>query len=105
MLAPLLTLKKRSSLRLNQGSRSKICSNFVRSIACGTHQLEYGSLDAVLRCIADWQIVNFFVMNCDRQRIFAPYDGGVDAILKDAEERDEFKSKYKGWLSSHPQGL
>ena len=72
---------------------------------CGTHQLEYGSLDAVLLCVANWQIINFFVVNCDRQRIFAPYDGGVDVILKNSEERDEFKAKYQDWLSSHPQGL
>jgi hypothetical protein len=70
-----------------------------------TYQLEYGSLDAVLRCVADWKIVNFFVVNCDRKRIFAPYDGGVDVILEDSKERDEFKAKYSDWLSSHPQGL
>lgn len=72
---------------------------------CATHQLEYGSLDAVLRCVADWKIVNFFVVNCDRKSIFAPYDGGVDVILKNTEDRDAFKAKYRDWLSSHPQGL
>lgn len=75
------------------------------SLFCGTHKLTRGSLDEVLLCVADWKIVNFFVVSCERERIFAPYDGGVDVILKDAEERDEFKAKYKSWLSSHPEGL
>ncbi|MDQ3321667.1 MAG: hypothetical protein M3525_04310 [Acidobacteriota bacterium] len=75
------------------------------SLFYGTHKLTQGSLDEVLFCVADWKIVNFFVVSCERERIFAPYDGGVDVILKDTEERDEFKAKYKGWLSSHPAGL
>ena len=70
-----------------------------------THKLTRGSLDEVLHCVANEQIVNFFVVSCERQRIFAPYDGGVDVILKDAKERDEFKTKYKDWLSRHPAGL
>jgi hypothetical protein len=37
--------------------------------------------------------------------LFAPYDGGVDMILENSEQRDEFKAKYKDWLSSYPQGL
>ena len=53
------------------------------------HKLKVGSLDEVLLCVADEKIVNFFVVSCERQRIFAPYDGGVDVILKDTEERDE----------------
>jgi hypothetical protein len=75
------------------------------SLFCATHNLKVSSLDEILLCVAEWKIVNFFVINCDRERIFAPYDGGVDVILKNAKERDEFNEKYKSWLSSHPQGL
>jgi hypothetical protein len=75
------------------------------SLFCAVHNLKSGSLDDILLCIADWKIVNFFVVNSARQRIFAPYDGGVDVILENAEKRDEFKAKYKDWLSSDPQGL
>lgn len=75
------------------------------NLFCGMHKLECGALDDVLLCVADWKIVNFFVVSCERQRIFAPYDGGVDVILKDAKERDEFKAKYKDWLSHNPSGL
>lgn len=75
------------------------------SLFCGKHKLRRGSLDEVLLCVADWKIVNFFVVNRKRERIFAPYDGGVDVILKEAKERDEFKLKYKAWLSLHSKGL
>jgi hypothetical protein len=70
-----------------------------------THKLTHGSLDDILLCVADEKIVNFFVVSCEQQRIFAPYDGGVDVILKNEKERDEFKAKYKVWLSRHPAGL
>jgi hypothetical protein len=70
-----------------------------------THKLERGSLDEILLCVADEKIANFFVVSYERQHIFAPYDGGVDIILKDAKERDEFKAKYRDWLLSHPAGL
>ena len=75
------------------------------SLFCGIHKLKHGSLDGILLCIANEQIRNFFVVSCERRRIFAPYDGGVDVILKDAKERDVFKAKYKDWLSRHPAGL
>lgn len=75
------------------------------SLFCGTYKLKRNSLDEVLLCVANEQIVDFFVVSCELQRIFAPYDGGVDVILKDTKERDEFKAKYKDWLSQHPQGL
>lgn len=75
------------------------------SLFFATHSLEWGSLDDVLLSVADWAIVNFFAVNCDRQCIFAPYDGGVDVILKNIEERDLFKEKYRDWLSSHPKGF
>ncbi len=75
------------------------------NLFCGTHELTHGSLDDILLCIADETIRNFFVVSCERDRLFAPYDGGVDVVLKDAEERDEFKSKYRHWLPSHSEGL
>ncbi len=66
------------------------------------YKVKSDDLDEVLLCVADWKIVNFFVVNFANQRIFAPYDGGVDVILENFAERDKFKSKYKDWLSNHP---
>ncbi len=75
------------------------------NLFCGNHILKRGSLNEILLCVAEEQIVNFFVVNCESERIFAPYDGGVDVILKNAKERNVFKLKYKEWLSHHPEGL
>jgi len=74
-------------------------------LACGNHILQIGSLDEVLLCVADCRVTNFFVISSKHQRIFAPYDGGVDVVLRDATERDEFKARYEAWLSKHSDGL
>ena len=74
-------------------------------LACGMHTLQSGSLDAVLLCAADGQVTNFFVVSVERNRIFAPYDGGIDVVLRDTAERDEFKSRYVKWLSARADGL
>ena len=60
--------------------------------------------DAILKQIADDEARYFFVgqiQNC----LIAPYDGGVDIILKDSETRDFYKEKYKDWLSGTENGL
>jgi hypothetical protein len=85
---------------LNEGE-----SPIYLRLACGTHILHRGSLDEILLCVADDRITNFFVISFERNRIFAPYDGGVDVVLGDSAERNEFKSRYAKWLSEHPDGL
>jgi hypothetical protein len=74
-------------------------------LAYGVHTLQRGSLDEVLLCVADERVINFFVVSMERHRLFAPYDGGVDVVLRDAVERGEFKSRYAKWLSTRPDGL
>jgi hypothetical protein len=44
-------------------------------------------------------------MSVDDDTLIAPYDGGVDLILKDKEIRDQYKSKYRNWLSKRDDGL
>ena len=63
------------------------------SLLFTTHKFRRGSLDEILLCIADERISNTFVLNRETKRIFAPYDGGADVILKDSNERNEFKLK------------
>lgn len=75
------------------------------SLFFAPYKIKNEDLNEILLCVADWKIINFFVVNFERQHIFAPYDGGVDVILKNSEERNEFKSKYKDWLSNHPSGF
>lgn len=54
--------------------------------------------------IANWELSAFFVA-LDGQVIIAPYDGGVDVILKDEPTRDACREKYRDWLSAHESGL
>jgi hypothetical protein len=37
--------------------------------------------------------------------LIAPYDGGVDVILKDLHSCSVFKKKFKDWLSKREDGL
>ena len=60
--------------------------------------------DNLLKEIADDKIRAFFI-SPDRRTIAAPYDGGIDLVLKDKETRDFYKEKYKGWLSEREDGL
>jgi len=75
-----------------------------------------GSIDMYLEKVAnDKRVISFSACECDlysiliidikRNRIIAPYDGGVDIFLNTQCERDFFKSKYRDWLSSHEYGL
>ncbi|HZI52450.1 MAG TPA: hypothetical protein VFD56_02050, partial [Chitinophagaceae bacterium] len=60
--------------------------------------------DSVLKDIANDKLRAFFISikdNC----IVAPYDGGIDFILKDEETKKAYKEKYKEWLSPRQDGL
>ena len=60
--------------------------------------------DNLLREIAIDNIKAFFV-NFEKKILIAPYDGGIDFILKDSLTRDFYKNKYQQWLSEHKDGL
>ena len=62
------------------------------------------SFEAILRAVADDEIRVFF-LNTSTNTIIAPYDGGVDVILKDIETMLFYKEKYKNWLSERADGL
>ena len=65
---------------------------------------EPGRHDVLLREIANDGIEAFFISEIN-DAIVAPYDGGVDFVLKDAVTRDLYKEKYKDWLSAREDGL
>lgn len=73
-------------------------------IAFGKRRIVFDDFRKILIGIADWKIAYFFIVNPISKRIFSPYDGGVDLILESEEKRNEFKKKYKDWLSTHPSG-
>jgi hypothetical protein len=60
--------------------------------------------DTILKAIANDEIRVFF-LNSKNNCIIAPYDGGVDLILKDEETRLFYKEKYKNWRSEREDGL
>ncbi len=64
-----------------------------------------GSLDDLLRLIADDTIVNVLFVGVDQETIYAPYDGGADVFISSKSTRDALRQKYKSWLSAHPAGL
>jgi len=61
--------------------------------------------DALLRAVADEEIVDVFFTDTELRRIHHPYDGGADVILSTAAERDRLRGQHTDWLSSHPLGL
>jgi hypothetical protein len=61
-----------------------------------------GSLNSMLTEIADDNLRAFIIGDAC---LIAPYDGGVDIILKDTATRDFYQSKYKLWLSARQDGL
>ena len=49
-------------------------------------------------------VVRAFFVSFDGKIIIAPYDGGIDFILKDTKTRDIYKQKYRKWLSERDDG-
>ncbi len=59
--------------------------------------------DTLLKEIATDKIRAFFV-SIDKKVIVAPYDGGIDFVLKDSNTKDFYKEKYREWLSEREDG-
>jgi hypothetical protein len=63
---------------------------------------ESHSFNPLLNMIAGEQMRAFIIgPDC----LIAPYDGGMDVILKDPHTCWAFKRQFKNWLSSRPDGL
>ena len=60
--------------------------------------------DKLLRAIAV-DITRAFFLSFDKKIIAAPYDGGVDFVLKNSLIRDFYKNKYNQWLSKNESGF
>ncbi len=60
--------------------------------------------DNILKDIAD-DILRVFFVSTTKNCLVAPYDGGIDFVLKDTETRNLYKRKYSDWLSEHNDGL
>jgi hypothetical protein len=58
----------------------------------------------LLKAIANDELRALFV-SLEKNAIIAPYDGGMDIILKDVETKEYYRSKYSQWLSARSDGL
>ena len=59
--------------------------------------------DNLLKSIANDELRAFFV-SPEKSVTIAPYDGGIDIILKDVETKQYYRSKYSEWLSDRADG-
>jgi len=60
--------------------------------------------DSLLKNIANDNARAFFV-SFEKTIIIAPYDGGIDFVLKDDTLKNHYKNKYVKWLSNREDGL
>ncbi len=60
--------------------------------------------DNLLKDIAKDRVRAFFISR-ENNCIVAPYDGGIDIVLKDIETRTNYEAKYKDWLSAREDGF
>ncbi|MEU0885332.1 hypothetical protein ABZ345_42640, partial [Lentzea sp. NPDC005914] len=62
-----------------------------------------GRIDTLLRAVADDDATaGVLITDAGLQRIYHPYDGGVDVMLTTNTERDQLRSRHTDWLSAHP---
>ncbi len=55
--------------------------------------------------ISNDQVSQMLWVSISSHNVFAPYDGGVDVILKSRVERDQLRERFRNWLSAEPSGL
>lgn len=63
-----------------------------------------GAFDAFVSAVADNQVCGL-IAAVDTGAVYAPYDGGADLFFPSTWERDAARSRYRQWLSEHPEGL
>jgi hypothetical protein len=63
-----------------------------------------GSLDELLRQVADGVIYDVVVTDVDLRWLYHPYDGGMDVMLPSTVDRDLMCEQRRDWLSVHLLG-
>lgn len=63
-----------------------------------------GGWDTVLSEVADDKAPFVLFFSAARSAIFAPYDGGADAIFSTAAQADAARELFRSWLSSRTDG-
>lgn len=70
----------------------------------GSHPNTPEALDPLLLLAADDETRDVILAPPDFRWLLHPYDGGVDVIARDTEERDALRARHVDWLSTHPSG-
>lgn len=60
--------------------------------------------DELLKVIAQDEARAFFVSKIN-ECLVAPYDGGIDFVLRDEATKNKYRHKYMNWLSTRTDGL
>lgn len=63
-----------------------------------------GDFDGLFSAVA-LDRIRALVVEQERGRVFAPYDGGADIILSATWERDQLRAHFSDWLSVRTDGL
>jgi len=80
-------------------------SEASRSIYVAVKEWASGSLDPLLKLVANDKEAGVIVAPVDLRWLCHPYDGGMDIILPDNVTRSDLRNKHQDWLSSEPSGL
>jgi hypothetical protein len=96
--------EKVDTLELHQIRPEEYEDEFYYDIYIKETDWKINQRNNILKEIAD-DSIRMMIISFEKNRIINPYDGGVDLILESEIKRDYYKSKYKDWLSNHPEGL
>ena len=77
----------------------EVCNLFVAEVSW-----QSGAHDSILKDIASGVTTAMF-MSVAANCVIAPYDGGMDVLVKDTATRDRYKEKYGDWLSKREDGM
>jgi hypothetical protein len=64
-----------------------------------------GSINMILKFIADDKLSNVLIIGLTNKFIYHPYDGGADIIIVSDSLRSRIYTEYLDWVSTHPEGL
>jgi len=58
-----------------------------------------------IKCVANEECTSSVFYSKNSGNIYAPYDGGADALIRTPSQLKELKEKYTKWFSNEPSGM
>ena len=96
--------KKISVLNLNEYYPIDYDKNDKLNILVTKRKWKKNGYNKLLEDLAN-DVSLIFIVSIKKKIIFAPYDGGMDIIYQNENQRNLYKNKYKDWLSKRSDGL